>query len=64
MLSVLLHKLLVDNTALFRTEIIVGHNSPDDVVLVEWTHPSLRDLVLNLVFHLDLIWTLCESCLH
>jgi hypothetical protein len=64
MLRILLHELLVDNSALLRTEIIVGHNPPDNIVFIERSHPSLRDFVFNLVFHLDLIWTLGECCLH
>jgi hypothetical protein len=64
MLRILLHELLVDDSALLRTEIIVGHYPPDNVMFIERSHPSLRDFVFNLVFHLDLIWTLGECCLH
>jgi len=59
-LSVLLHELLVHDAALLRTEIVIGNDAPNDVVLVEGTHPALRDLVLYLVFHLELIRTLGE----
>lgn len=64
MLSIFLHELLVDDSALLRTEIIVGHYPPDNVVFIKRSHPSLRDFVFNLVFHLDLVWTLRECCLH
>jgi hypothetical protein len=64
MLRILLHELLVDDSALLRTEIIVGHNPPDNIVLIKRSHPSLRDFVFNLVFHLDLIRTLGECRLH
>lgn len=64
MLSILLQKLLVHDSTLFSTEILVGDYTPYNVVLVEWAHPALRDLVLYLVFDLNLVWTFCESRLH
>jgi hypothetical protein len=64
MLRILLHELLVDDSALLRTEIIISHNPPDNIVFIERPHPSLRDFVFNLVFNLDLIWTLGECRLH
>jgi len=63
MLRVLLHELLVHDAALLSAKIVICNDAPNDVMLIEGTHPTLRDLILYLVFHLELIRTLGECCL-
>lgn len=58
-MRVLLHELLVYEATLLCTEVFICHDASDDVMLIEWTHPSLGDLILDLVLDLDLVGALC-----
>lgn len=55
MLCVFVHELLIDEAALLCTEVFITHYTPDYVMLIEGTHPALRDLILDLVLDLDLV---------
>ena len=64
MIRVFLAILLVDKAALLCTEVFIGHNASNNIMLIEGTHPSLRDFILDFVLDLDLVRALSKCRLN